>query len=710
MKITGHCLLTALLALASGPLLAAQPTPGEDAAAAQKARVASMLTGEEGEKHDVSELFGGLVQDLPSPDPLMTNVDGRAHQTLNGAWNVVVDEHSMGAKGLFGTAYYTPPEPQTGMELVEFSFDPRRQLEVPGDWNTQDERLYRYRDIVWYQRDFDLQKAAGKRYYLHFDGVNYKAHVYLNGKPLATHRGGYTAFNVDVTDAAKDGSNYLVVRVDAYLDDSTIPTKRTSDFFKYGGIIRDVDLVTVPATYARQYQFYLADLASGRVDGWVQLDGPQAANREIKVDIDEAGVHTSARTDANGRATFSFTAKLDLWSPEHPRLYDVAVSDGDEQVVDRIGFRTIAIEGKQILLNGKPVYLRGVALHDESILKPGMANDRADAEASLGLARELNANYVRLAHYPHNEHTLRVADELGLMVWSEIPIVSLIDWANPDTLQQALGMVRDNIDRDRNRASIVFWSVSNESMPQSPERLAFLTQLAEQARSLDESARPIASALVGDPAEFKEILKRLVAELLFDPQVTDPKVKQQLAGMAKKMIGDDDAVQKVLHGELEVMLRDPLGEVVDLIGYNEYFGWYYSAGLSRVLPVDEATTRRTMLNIMKDVRFRNAFGKPIVISEFGAGAKKGFVSEHGPGAIWSEEYQAKVYEKQLDMLGRSDFVQGISPWVLKDFRSAMRPLNGIQELYNRKGLVSETGERKQAFFVLRDFYAQKSGK
>lgn len=126
-------------------------------------------------------------------------------------------------------------------------------------------------------------------------------------------------------------------------------------------------------------------------------------------------------------------------------------------------------------------------------------------------------------------------------------------------------------------------------------------------------------------------------------------------------------------------------------------------------PWTTGTTRNTMFRIMKDIRFRNVFGKPIIISEFGAGAKKGYVSDKGPGMIWSEEYQKKVYEHQVDMLSRNDQVKGMSPWLLKDFRSGLRNLNGIQDIYNRKGLVSEKGEKKKAFYVLRDFYEQKAG-
>ncbi len=702
MKRTPHYLLVVVLALIPGLSPAAREA-GTD--------LSALFTGGpgQGEKRDITELFGGLIKDLPLPQPLMTNVAGRERTSLNGPWNIVVDEHSIGAQGLFGTAYYTPVPELTGMELVEFSFDPRRQLQVPGEWNTQDERLFRYRDVVWYQRNVALDKQQGRRYFLHFDGVNYKAHVYLNGKPLATHTGGYTPFNVEITDTAVDGDNYLVVRVDAALDDTTIPTKRTSDFFKYGGITRDVDLVTVPETFVRQYHFYLDNRESNRIAGWVQLDGAAAAGREVTVAIPEAGVEQTLRTDASGRAEFSASAELQLWSPRSPKLYDVVVTSGGHRIGDRIGFRSIETRGGKILLNGSPVFLRGISMHDESFLKPGVAFDRSDAEAQLGLVKELNGNFVRLAHYPHNEHTLRVADELGLMVWSEIPIVSLIDWDNDKTLAIALGQISGNLQRDLNRAAVVFWSIANESMPRSPERTAFLGKLAERARAIDESGRPLAAALVGDPThEFAALFGRLLAELLHDPTIDDPAIRAQLQGMAAKLIGDEQAVQAVLDGEIEIMLRDEIGEIVDVIGYNEYLGWYYSAGLSRMLPVDEGTTRRTMFRIMPQVRFRNAFGKPIVISEFGAGAKKGYVSDKGPGMIWSEEYQARVYDHQVDMLMRSESVQGMSPWILKDFRSAMRPLNGIQEIYNRKGLVSEKGEKKKAFYVLRDFYARKA--
>ena len=655
-----------------------------------------------GADDDLRTLFSAPEPELPDSSPLITNVAGRNGESLNGTWNIVVDEHEVGTRPFLGGPYYKEPIRETGMELVEFSFDSRRTLDVPGDWNSQDDRLFRYRGVVWYQRSVSLQKEDDKRYFLHFDGVNYDAQIYVNQQPLAKHRGGYVAFNMDATDLLVDGENSIVVRVDAHRDDATIPTKKSSDFFKYGGITRDVHLITVPDTFIRQYQLYLTNHETGTVKAWVQLDNA-SGGESVSISIPEADVSMSAVTDSNGRAEFKFVANLELWSPSTPKLYDVMISSRRDEVTDRIGFRTIAVDGKKILLNGKPVFFRGISMHDESYLKTGVAYDESDARTQLGLIKELNGNFVRLAHYPHNEHAVRIADELGLLVWSEIPIVSLIDWTNTDTQAVANAQLKDNIHRDLNRASIVMWSIGNETMPQSQARLAFLAELGKIARKEDVSGRLIAAALIGDVTkEFEEVGKRLVAQMVSDPEIA-PVIREKFEAMLSEWGVEAD---EVLESEIEVMLKDRLGEIVDVIGYNEYFGWYYSSFLGSQFPVDEGTVRRHMFKLMDDVRFRNIFEKPIIISEFGAGARQGYRSREG--LLWSEDYQAKVYQAQTEMIAKNDYVQGMSPWILKDFRSALRNLNGIQEIYNRKGIISDSGKKKRAFFVLQDHYAERA--
>lgn len=375
---------------------------------------------------------------------------------------------------------------------------------------------------------------------------------------------------------------------------------------------------------------------------------------------------------------------------------------GDDVVSEKIGFRTIETDGLNIVLNGEPIRLRGIAMHQETPLKPGVATSKEDAKANFKLVKELNANFVRLAHYPHNEHTIRLADELGLLIWSEVPIVSLIDWDSEATFDAANNQLSENITRDLNRASIIMWSLSNESFPQSEARLAFLTKMAETARALDESKRPLASALVGGQGEeFKHLAKHAVAEILKHPDLSNAD-RQRVMAMTKRAGSTSNNDQNLDTELLTIEVSDPLGKIVDIAGYNEYFGWYYSKSVAAAMGIDEMLVRDAMINLMPKVRFTNPYGKPMIISEFGAGAKYGLHSDEA--LLWSEEYQAKVYRAQLDMLEKSEYVQGYSPWVLKDFRSHLRELNGIQDTYNRKGLVSEKGEKKLAFDVLKKHY------
>lgn len=653
----------------------------------------------------------------PEPSILLVNAAGRDYQSLNGMWNIIVDEAGMSWRVINNNDYYINERfyPETGMNMLEHSFDSRKQLKVPGDWNSQRADLDRYRSKILYQRNIDINPSSDKKYFLHFDGANYTTDLFVNNKLVGRHIGGYTAFNFDITDFLQSGSNTIIVRVDAHLDETTVPTMRTSDFWKYGGITRDVGLITVPKNYISQYHLYLNDLKTNEIKGWVQLSGENIDRKDINIDIKDANLKIKAVTDKNGRAEFKAVAKnLKHWSPKSPTLYDVSLKLNNETITDRIGFRTISTDGLNILLNGEPVKIKGISMHEETVLHPGLSHSREDVLAQFELVKELNANFVRLAHYPHNEHSLKLADEMGLMIWSEVPIVSLIDWNNPDTLKNAKSQLTSNITRDMNRASIITWSVSNESFPQTKARLTFLTELVNTARSLDASKRPITSALLGNQREeFKEIGKHLVSYILKSPTV-DAKVKSDLMsrmGMSNGLSASGEKTNTAapekgteLPNEIILSIDDPLGGLVDIVGYNQYFGWYYSKQLARGMGVDEGLMYEAIFAVMPKIRFKNSFGKPMIISEFGADAKHGIRSDEA--LIWSEEFQKKVYERQIDMISKSPYVQGFSPWVLKDFRSHLRELNGIQETYNRKGLVSETGERKLAFKTLSDYYKE----
>lgn len=638
--------------------------------------------------------------EIPQPDPLLVNAKARNYQSLNGMWNIKVDEPGTGWFAITQGRYTSELDKGrlTGMELIETAFDDRNQLKVPGDWNSQRTDLDRYRGKVLYHKVVSIDKIPGKVYYLHFGGANYKTDLFVNDKIVGRHEGGYTAFNFDITDYINKGKNTIIVRVDAFLDDTTVPTMRTSDFWKYGGITRDVGLISLPEEHIDQYHVYLNDREKGEIKAWVQLS-PEADSGNVTLSIPEVGVSEEVKVDGNGQAEFTVTADLTLWSPKNPKLYDVTIRhESGDAVTDKIGFRTFETRGQELVLNGDPIKLYGISMHEETPLREGVANTEKDARVQFELVKELGANYVRLAHYPHNEYTVKLADEMGLILWSEIPIVSLIDWGNEDTKRVAKQQLVDNITRDMNRASIGMWSIANESFPQTKERLEFLGELASLARDLDDSDRPIVAALIPDLTnDMIAVSFNVIHQLSEDPDLSESDRERVQAMIEHGLPEGFDA-----GGEIRMVIDDELGEVVDIIGYNQYFGWYYGGNIADRLGVDPGAVRKAVFAVMPQIRFDNAYGKPMIISEFGAGAVAGSHSDRA--TIWSEEYQAKVYQAQLSMLKESSAVQGVSPWILKDFRSHLRELNGVQETYNRKGVISETGQKKLAFDVLKEFY------
>ncbi len=514
-----------------------------------------------------------------------------------------------------------------------------RNAQRPGDWNTQKEKLLFYEGPIWYEKSFSYKKREHSRTFVYLGAVNYFARVYLNGEKLGEHEGGYTPFEFEVTGKLKDGDNFLVVEANNTRRPDAVPALHT-DWWNYGGITRDVLLVETPQTFIRDYWIQTAKGSQDQIAGWVQLDGDHLAGQQIVLEIPEAHVKQAATTDAAGRAQFKFPASLQLWSPENPKLYDVSISSDGDTVHDQIGFRTIETRGTQILLNDKPIFLRGISIHEEAPIRGGRAYSAEDAQTLFGWAKDLGCNFVRLAHYPHNEKEIRAADRMGLLVWSEIPVYWDIDWKNPATLANAGNQLRESIARDHNRASIVLWSMSNET-PVAPDRTLFLQSLADEARQLD-STRLITSAL--------------------------------------NHVDDDGPDRHVLN--------DPAGKFLDVLGLNEYYGWYVGRA--------EDADRQQWLS---------KYDKPIIVSEFGAGASAG---RHGDAtARWTEEYQANLFVHQLNMVGKIPGLAGLSPWLLMDFRSPRRPLPGIQDYFNRKGLISNMGQRKQAFFVLQKYYREK---
>ena len=564
-------------------------------------------------------------------------LEGRDCISLGGEWNYIVDPMNTGIykyqmqlqkpkKRYFADHHFF----QDKTTLIEYDFDKAPTLAVPGDWNTQMERLYLYEGSIWYRRTVDFRPEPGKRWFLYFGAVNYQCMVGLNNTILGTHKGGFTPFWFEVTDALKEGENSLVVWVNNTRGASEVPTLNF-DWWNYGGITRDVFLMSVPDVFIKDYRLRF-DGSAVSVD--VTLEGGSGS---VSLEIPELGIRKKACAGKDGVAHFKFRASPERWSPENPRLYDLSLRSGLDSIRDRVGFRTVRVEGEQILLNDKPVFLRGVAVHDESIgVNPGRCKGEEDVRALLQAAKDLGCNFLRLAHYPHSEQMVRLAEEMGFLLWEEIPCYWNIDWSSEETYANAENQLVEMIGRDANRAATIIWSVANETPP-TKERLAFLGKLIAKAREMDPT--------------------RLISA----------------------------AVQKEKPDFYHPVIDDALIALTDLISFNQYIGWYDGK------PADCDAVTWTIPS-----------GKPVIISEFGGGALYG---NHGSDAeLFTEEYLELLYRKNLSMLEKIPALRGLCPWCLKDFRSPKRPLTGIQDDFNRKGLIDEQGRRKKAFFVMKEYY------
>lgn len=582
--------------------------------------------------------------------PVLTSADMRPSIDLDGAWTWSIDPYRTGLKNFHGDApspsarRYTDQDVTESMRrdpkvLYEFDMDRAPVVHLPQSFLTYSPQMRYYSGLVWNQRRFTAHLPAGERAFLRFGAVDYHAYVYLNGKFVGEHEGGFTPFTFEVTKLLRDGDNRLTVGADSARTAADVPPPST-DWENYGGITRPVSLIFTPETYIDDAWVRLT--RDGRIAVTIKLDGPTAPNAPVRLAIPALGLTLSGRTDAQGSWIGDAAAPRNFkrWSPESPALYDVRFSSGDDVLNDRVGFRTIEVRGHDILLNGKPIFLRGISIHAEEFGDdPTRAVTPAAAHALLSEAKfGLHANYVRLAHYPHPETMLRAADELGLLVWSEIPVYWVVDFTNPQTQKTAVQMQTESILRDRDRASIIIWSVGNET-PVSDARNAFLRSLIANAHRLDDT--------------------RLVSAALL-------------------------ASRK---GNIQT-IDDPIAPDLDVLAANTYSGWYSPDPLS-TLP---------------SMQWREPVDKPLIFSELGAGALAGYHDDPAKPHKFSEEFQAEFYRQTLAEASKVPFLRGMSPWILKDFRSPNRQHPIYQQGWNRKGLESETGQRKEAFGVLASYY------
>jgi len=570
-----------------------------------------------------------------SAQELLVNVYGRQYTLLNGKWNAIIDPYQQGRK----TAIYRNRALKDKADFKEYAFEGGLRLNVPSDWNSQIPELKYYEGTMWYARKFEINKKSDENLFLYFGAVNYRCRVYLNGTLIGSHEGGFTPFQFNVTNVVKEGGNFLAVEVDNTRTADAIPAL-SFDWWNYGGITRDVMLVHTPKNYIRDYFIQLDKYDSDRVHAEVQLSA-QNAGQLVKIEIPELKIANKVFTDGTGLAKATFRVRnLERWSPQAPKLYQVIVSSEVDEVKENIGFRNLYVKNTQIYLNDSPVFMKSIGLHEEISQRQGRAYSEQDAIALLSEAKGLGVNMIRLAHYPQNEYIVRLAEQMGLMLWEGIPVWQSIEFKDLSTRLKAQRMYTEMLLRDRNRCALTFWGVANETAP-SESRNAFLKSLVELCHKMDTT--------------------RLITAAFDLP----------------KLNSETNAFE----------MEDDFIENLDVVSINKYMGWYHRWPMSP-----------------SEIRWNVALDKPLIFSEFGGEALYGQSGDSTVTSSWSEEYQEKLYKDNLEMFKYIPNLAGISPWILFDFRSPYRFHPTNQEGWNRKGLISDQGYRKKAWYVMKEYY------
>ena len=552
----------------------------------------------------------------------------RKKESLNGLWHYAVDQYDTCIRQHWFAERYTD---QNGFTMpVDYSFDEWPTMQLPCCWNTQSEKFELYDGSMVFTRKFRYEAQNKEKVLLKIGAANYICRVFLNQEYLGMHRGGSTPAYFDVTGLLQ-AENRIIIQADSTRRPEQVPTENT-DWFNYGGVYRDIELIRLPETYIKRFQIALvSDGAFNKIKVRVRLSEP--VNTAAQLRIDELGLFAEIPvTEGAGEAVLE--AHPVLWCPENPKLYAVSLSCAGDEVSDEVGFREIRVQGHDILLNGKSIFLRGISAHEESVPNGKALTDEERLE-NIRLAKELGCNFMRAAHYPHDERMARLADREGILLWEEIPVYWAIRFTREKTYADARNQLLELIERDWNRASVIIWSVGNENAD-SDERLAFMKNLADTAHAADENRLVSAACLVS----FRENA-----------------------------------------------IADRLAEHLDVIGLNEYFGWYTPD--FRLLPQLFENSHPT---------------KPVIVTELGADALPGHhgtITDKG-----TEECQVYVYEKQVETLRGIDYVRGMTPWILYDFRCPRRT-SVIQGYYNRKGLLNpEKTYKKPAFYVLQRYYQE----
>jgi beta-glucuronidase len=453
----------------------------------------------------------------------MIFMGGRSTSSLAGEWRFAIDPFDTGLR----QKWYREDDRPLEHRILTADWDPNAgpTISVPSCWNLIEPEWKLYEGAAWYCRDIEWSPDPNERVILRIGAAAQEARVFLNGRFLGRHRGGSTPFFVEVTETLRDGLNRFMIMVDNKRGRDRVPM-RHFDWFNYGGIYREIELLRLPVRFIRDLRVELVPGSQfSRIRIALTLSDQEAA---APARIEIPGLALCADIPIQkGQGCLELDAKPTLWSPNAPTLYDLSVQWGADRVMDRVGFREVITDGINILLNGEKIYLRGACVHEDHP-DLGKVTDDGVIRRMLNDARDLGGNFLRLSHYPHHERVAQLADEIGVLLWAEIPVYWAIDFANAATYADAENQMKEMMRRDHNRASVILWGVGNENAD-TDARLAFMSRLAQRVKAEDPTRLVSAACLIN--REARKIEDRLCAFLdviginqyygWYEPEVAD---------------------------------------------------------------------------------------------------------------------------------------------------------------------------------------------
>lgn len=534
-----------------------------------------------------------------------------------------------------------------------FNLEGMWSTQVPSTWKKEFEELKWYDGHANYVREFELPEVPeGKEAFLFFDGVTYRSEIYLNGEAVGTHEWGYSPFQMRVTGLLKEGTNRLFVLVDNFMREDRVPGIRC-DWNSDGGITGSVSLVFMPKHHIENFRTQTRLLDSGEaeisVDVMARSYQPEGVESlPVVVSIPELNAEVEVEVPMNGTATGTLTVPvvqagdggdrgIELWCPENPKLYQTELKTRYETLSDEIGFREIKTSGEQIILNGEPLRLYGVAVHSE-FPETGRVPTDQGIEQMLQKARELGCNFLRCAHYPYADKFARAMDRAGMLWWEEVPVYWLPQVHEEPQLGYALGMLKDMIVRDWNRASLLFWSVSNECAG-------------------DGSAAGSHRDLSGGNYPYWVKACKLVRELDPGRLISSADAGHRRTTSNGWTPAAGDAFDTAIQGEDWTPGHpDAFYELLDVLGANLYVS----------NPGDNPIATDKFVAMLK------RFNKPLMITEFGSmSATDDALGGRSSNELGHPDRHAKILREAYAAMAKHPEIVGYVPWALMDVRVPM---------------------------------------